>query len=334
MSGLRSGVIGFGYTGQLHRKAYQQCGIQVVAVAEARADVLEAVPAGIQRLADYRDLLALDLDIVSICTPTALHCEATMEALAAGKHVLLEKPIATTVAAAERMIEAERQSGKRLLVGMTHRFYPEIRKAKRIVEDGGIGDIVMVRDCILEHFGFVNSPRWYLTPESAGGGTVLSSGVHLVDRVMWFLGAQPTSVSGYAGNKLLGQPVEDSAQMSLGFPGGQSAQIMFGLLSEPHPLVCDLELIGTRGSIVVHTWQGYEYRSAAGSGYHASYTTETHPEKVLAGMCAEVEELCAAIHQNRHPSPTAEESTRPLRVIAAFYDAVASGAIHRLKVKE
>jgi predicted dehydrogenase len=330
MSVLRAGVIGFGYTGQLHAKAYEKCGIRVSAVAEPRPGVLATVPAGIQRFSDHHDLLASDLDIVSICTPTALHCAATIEALASGKHVLLEKPIATTVEEAERMIEAERQSGKRLLVGMTHRFYPEIREAKRLVDEGGIGEIVMVRDCILEHFGFVNSPRWYLIPESAGGGTVLSSGVHLVDRVMWFLGKQPVSVSGYAGNPFLGQPIEDAAQMSLGFADGRSAQNTFGLLPELHPLVCDLELIGTRGSIIVHTWQGYELRSASGTSYHASYTSEAHPEKVLVGMCAEVTELCQAIHEGRTPNPSAEESTRPLRVIAAFYEAVATGTIQRL----
>src|SRR5580704_7856399 len=242
--------------GRLHLEAYQENGVRVAGVAAPQPAIADTVPAGIRRFADYRDLLGSDIDIVSICTPTGLHCEQTVAALAAGKHVL---------------------------VGMTHRFYPEILEAKRIVEDGGIGEILMIRDCILEHFGFINSPRWYLQPELAGGGTVLSSGVHLVDRVLWFLGEMPSSISGFASHRLFNRQVEDSAQLTLGFKSGRSAQITFGLLPEPHPLVCDLELIGTRGSIVVHTWSGYELRSGAGTRQHAVYTSETHREKVLAG---------------------------------------------------
>lgn len=324
---LSAGIIGFGYTGRLHRAAYEKCGVRVSGVAEAQAAVLDTVPAGIQRFADYRALLATDIDIVSICTPTGLHCEQTLSALAAGKHALLEKPIATTVADAERICAAEKQSGKHALVGMTHRFYPEILEAKRIVEDGGIGEILMARDCILEHFGFVNSPRWYLQPELAGGGTVLSSGVHLVDRVLWFLGEMPVSVSGSTNNRFLNQQVEDSAQMALRFLSGRSAQITFGLLPEPHPLVCDLELIGTRGSIVVHTWSGYEVRSSAGTRHRAIYTSEPHAEKVLLGVCAEVTELCSAIAEGRAPRPSTEECTKPMRVIEAFYRAARTGTM-------
>ena len=330
MKNLTAGIIGFGYMGHLHLKAYEGNGVHVTGVADPQPAKAGAAPAGIQRFADYRDLLGSDIDIVSICTPTGPHCEQTLAALAAGKHVLLEKPMAPTAADAARIIEAEAESGKRVLVGMTHRFYPEILEAKRIVEDGGIGEILMARDCILEHFGFINSPRWYLQPELAGGGTVLSSGVHLVDRVLWFLGEMPASVSGFANYRLFNRQVEDSAQLTLGFKTGRSAQITFGLLPEPHPLVCDLELIGTRGSIVVHTWSGYEVRSGAGTRQHAVYTSETHREKVLVGVSGEVRELRAAIAEGRRPRPSTEESARPIQVIEAFYRAAKTGTIQKL----
>jgi len=326
MKGLSAGIIGFGYTGRLHLEAYEKSGVHVAAVAEPQPAVLDTVPAGIKRFADYRELLTSSVDVVSICTPTALHCEQTLLALAAGKHVLLEKPIATTVADAQRMSAAEKQSGRRVLVGMTHRFYPEILEAKRIVENGGIGEILMIRDCILEHFGFVGAPRWYLQPELAGGGTVLSSGVHLVDRVLWFLDEMPVSIYGFTNNRFLNQQVEDAAQMMLGFRSGRSAQITFGLLPEPHPLICDLELIGTRGSIVVHTWSGYEVRTGQDIRHRFIYTSETHHEKVLVGVAAEVRELCAAIAEGRSPRPSIEESTRPIQVIEEFYSVARNNA--------
>ena len=327
MHKLRAGIVGYGYTGQLHSRAYDRNGVQVTAIAETRPEVFATAAPQAQFFQDYRDLLQTDIDVVSVCVPTSLHYPVTLEALAAGKHVLLEKPIATTVHDADMMIESARKFGKILFVGMTHRFYPEIQEAKRILEDGGIGEIVMVRDSILEHFGFLNSPDWCLQPEVAGGGTVLSSGIHLVDRVAWFLKELPNSVSGYAQNSFLERGVEDAAQMSLGFPSGRCAQILFGFLREPHPLVCDLELIGTRGSVVVHTWKGYELRCGERSEYHETYGAESHAQKVLNGICKEVEEFCAAIQEGRNPSPSVEESTQALRITTAFYRACETGTI-------
>ncbi len=140
--------------------------------------------------------------------------------------------------------------------------------------------------------------------------------------MLWFANEFPNSISGFTQSKFLGQSIEDAAQMSLGFPSGKSAQITFAMLSEPHPLVCDLELIGTRGSLLVHTWSGYEHRSATGSVQREFYTSESHVDKVLVGLRGEIEELCAAIRENRDPQPTVEESTRALEVISTFYDAV------------
>ena len=326
---LRAGIIGYGYTGQLHLRAYERNGVRVTAVAETRSEVLATAPPQARQFHDYRDLLQAEIDVVSVCVPTALHYEVTLEALAAGKHVLLEKPIATTVHHADDMIDSARRANKLLFVGMTHRFYPEIREAKRIVDDGDIGQIVMVRDSILEHFGFLNSPGWYLQPDLAGGGTVLTSGVHLVDRVSWFLNEFPNSVFGYAQHSFLRRGVEDAAQMSLGFPSGRCAQILFGLLPEPHPLVCDLELIGTRGSIVVHTWKGYELRRGMESECHDTYGSESHADKVLNGIAEEVKEFCTAIHERRSPCPSVEESTQALRIIMAFYRACESGSVQQ-----
>ena len=330
MTPLRAGVIGFGYMGRLHLAAYQQAGVNVTGIADTRADALAMAANDLRRYENYLDLLGSDIDLVSICLPTALHYRVTLDAVEAGKHILLEKPVAISVRQAERMSSAARARGVRLFVGMTHRFYPEVKEAKQIVESGGIGDIVMIRDCILEHFGFLDSPRWYLERERAGGGTVLSSGIHMVDRVLWFLGEPPASVAGTISNRFFGAEVEDGAQMALRFRSGRSAQITFGLLAESHPLVCDLEIIGTRGSIVVHTWQGYEYRSREGIERREIYTNEPHVDKVLVGICGEVQEICTAICGRREPRPSAEESTQALRVIEAFYRAAETGDIERL----
>lgn len=326
MSGLRVGILGYGYTGRLHLRAWQQePGATVAAIAENSPQARAQMPEGITGFADYHDLLDLGLDAVSICLPTALHHASTLAALRAGTHVLLEKPIAAGIDEACAMIAAAKTSNRTLFVGMTHRFYPEILAARHLVDDGAIGNIVLFRDCILEHFGFLDSPRWYLDPAIAGGGTVLSSGIHLVDRVLWFAGEMPASVTGIGASRFLKQPIEDAAQMFLRFPSGRSAQLSFALLAEPHPLVCDLELIGDRGSIVVHTWRGYELRTARGNECKEIYRDELHADKVLAGLRGEIAEFCAAIREGRPPNPSVEESTRALRVISVFYQSMRTG---------
>ena len=104
---------------------------------------------------------------------------------------------------------------------------------------------------------------------------------------------------------VLGGEVEDTAQMSLGFDASCFAQLIFGWLAEPHPLVCDLELTGTRGSIVVHTWQGYELRNAKGVTHYPLYTTESHREKVMVGLRGEIGEVCGANQARKQKSRNA-----------------------------
>jgi predicted dehydrogenase len=331
LSSLRVGIAGFGYTGQLHCEACHRLpGVEVVAIADPAADP-SRVPAGVFAYSDYRDLLSLDLDTIHICLPTATHAEAACLALQAGFHVLIEKPIATSTAQAEHMMSEADKVRRYLYTGMTHRFYPEIREAKKRVEDGEIGDLVMIRDSILEYVGLLGGPSWYRSRNLAGGGTVLSSGVHLIDRVTWFFGRPPISVSGALSNALLCGEVEDSAQMCLLFDPPRSAQITFGWLAEPHPLICDLELIGTRGSIVVHTWQGYECRTAAGVQYYPIYTSEPHTHKVIIGLMGEIAEFCSAVREGRRPWPAVEETSRAIRIVEAFYEAAETGRTVSLK---
>ena len=118
---------------------------EVVAVADLQADKMADLPRSVKRVRSYEDLMS-SVDAVSICLPTHLHYQATLDAIASGKHVLLEKPIARNLAEASELIQAARQRGTKLFVGMTHRFYPEIREAKSLIEDGLIGSVVACRD--------------------------------------------------------------------------------------------------------------------------------------------------------------------------------------------
>lgn len=323
---LRVGVIGYGYTGKIHVQAYlAQPAVRLMAVADSRSAQLNDLPPGVRAYPGCEDLIESDIDAVSICLPTHLHCKIAIEALARGKHVLVEKPIAMNLEEAYSMLGAAKAAGRTLYVGMTHRFYPELREAKQLIDDGDIGSIVACNDCALESLGFLDVPPWYLERKYAGGGAALTSGIHLVDRLRWFTGEEVNAVAGVAGNPYFGADVEDTGQMFLRFRGGVSAQITVAFMRPTHPLVCDLQVIGTRGSITVHTWRGYEVWNESGRRERVIYTGEAHREKVQVGIAGEIGEFCASIAEGRPPWPSAEESTRALEVIMAYYRAASSG---------
>ena len=331
MSPLRVGVIGYGYTGKIHAQALLgEPGARLTAIADSQSDRLGDLPPGVRGYANYAELLNSEVDAVSICLPTYLHCKAALDALAFGKHVLVEKPIAINVEEAQCMLRAARAAERVLYVGMTHRFYPELREAKKLVDDGAIGEIVACTDCALEHLGFLDLPPWYLQSRFAGGGAALTSGIHLVDRLRWFTGDEVQAVAGSAANPYFGSDVEDAAQMFLRFQSGVSAEITLAFMREAHPLVCDMRVIGSRGTIVVHTWRGYELWSAAGHREKIIYTDEPHVTKVQAGIAGEIVEFCSSIAAGRSPWPSAEESTRSLAVVMAFYRAAKNGEMMEL----
>ncbi len=315
-------MIGYGYTGKIHAQALlAESSARLTGVADSQSDRLSDLPPGVRSYANHEDLLRSEVDAVSICLPTFLHCKVALDALRCGKHVLVEKPIAVNVEEAQCMLRAARAAGRVLYVGMTHRFYPELREAKQLIDDGAIGDIVACTDCALEHLGFLDLPPWYLQRRFAGGGAALTSGIHLVDRLRWFTGDEVKAVAGSAGNPYFGSDVEDAAQLFLRFQRGISAEITLAFMRESHPLVCDLRVIGSRGSIVVHTWRGYELWNTAGHQEKIIYTDEPHVMKVQVGIAGEIAEFCSSIATGHPPWPSAEESTRALAIVMAFYRA-------------
>src|SRR3954468_11860840 len=152
--------------------------------------------------ADWREVVARDdVDLVDICTPGDTHREIAVAALAAGKHVLCEKPLANTVAEAEEMAAAAdraRADGVRAMVGFTYRRVPAIALARRLVADGRIGDVRHVRAQYLQDW--IADPEapltWRLDKSKAGSGALGDIGAHIVDLTQHITGERITEVSG------------------------------------------------------------------------------------------------------------------------------------------
>ena len=199
---LKVGVAGL-WMGAGHIAAYKAMpNAEVVALCDISEPWLKQsqdtydVPRG---FTNYRDMFPdADLDAVSLALPTKLHAEATIEALKAGKHVLVEKPMAVTTEEARRMAEVAKKTGKTLMVSYNQRFEPEVRFLKRYIQEGGLGDIYFARTVWRRPLGMSPPPtldrstgaydRNWFNEAKSGGGVARDLGSHIIDIAMWLMG--------------------------------------------------------------------------------------------------------------------------------------------------
>ncbi len=178
----------------------------VVAVADPMAEALAATAAWRdvrRRVADYRLLLDdREIDVVDICAPSALHAAMATQALEAGKHVLCEKPMATTRAGAASMLDAARRTGRKLMIAQVLRFEPGVVQLHEHLSGKPLGDVYYTRCQYLRRRRL--PPRPGFTDRSlSGGGALMDLGAHLLDLAWWMIDCPtPVTVSGAAFNYL------------------------------------------------------------------------------------------------------------------------------------
>lgn len=245
MSKLRVGVIGLGFIGtQKHLVGLAQHADKAEVVAFCDLDAGRAQAAQEQYgsadsyvTTDYRELLAdASIDVVHVCTWNVSHCEITCAALEAGKHVLVEKPMATTGAEARLMLETAERTGKKLSVGFQYRFRKESQFLRKVVDEGRLGEIYAAKAHAVRRRGV---PIWgvFTDKSKQGGGPLIDLGGHAIDLALWYMdNYEVESVTGVVNYKLGDKPegnmvgpwdpatfsVEDSAFGFVRFKNGAS----------------------------------------------------------------------------------------------------------------
>ncbi|CEG26445.1 Gfo/Idh/MocA family protein [Bacillus sp. B-jedd] len=199
---------------------------------------------------NYEDLLAADIDAVIVTSENSLHHKHTIAAAKAGKHVLCEKPLATNLEDMEDMIRECEANGVFLGTAFPVRFNTPIQQAKRIVEQGVLGDILAIKGT---NRG-TNPGGWFIEKEKSGGGAVLDHTVHVVDIMRWFTGAEVKEVYAEIGSVYSGKPIDDCGIVSMEFTNGMIATLDCSWSrNDAYPTWGDvtLELIGTKGTLKV-----------------------------------------------------------------------------------
>lgn len=253
---MRFAIVGCGVIAPTHARALTQLAGRAELVA--CSDVVPERAAALAgefglRARPYEDVLAdPSIDAISVCTPSGLHAEVGVPALLAGKHVIVEKPMEVTLEACDRLLQAQRASGTALGVVCQHRFDPAAQLAKKAVDDGDLGHLVLA-DARVPWFRtqeYYDSGDWRGTWELDGGGALMNQGVHTLDLLRWTCGPV-TDV--YARARTAAHErieVEDVVAATLTFANGAIGTVVASTAVYPG-FPARLALHGTAGSAVV-----------------------------------------------------------------------------------
>ena len=268
-------VLGYSFMGKAHSNAWRNVRAffpdvppvrQAVLVGRDAAQVAAAGAAyGWQETAtDWRRVIERpDVDLVDVCLPGHLHAEVAQAALAAGKHVLLEKPLANDVAEAEALVHAARAArahGVRSMVGFNYRRVPALELARDLVAQGRIGTVRQVRICYLQDWLTDESApmTWRLRREQAGSGVIGDLASHAVDQLGFLTGDTVASVSATTRTFVPERPgpsgpepvtVEDAAWATLETHGGAVASLEVSRVAAGRKNGFQIEVYGSRGSM-------------------------------------------------------------------------------------
>lgn len=224
---------------------------QVVAVMDVNKTATDEVAKEIGAKAYYTeaDLLAdPDVRCVYIATPVFLHKDQVLAAAAAGKHILLEKPIALSISEAEEMLAACKNAGVYLIEGYMMKHHALNVKAKELIESGGLGQIVNARAQLTCWYPDMQG-AWRQDPKLGGGGSLMDMATHCYDLLQYIIGSKIVEVFAYTNTLTFKYPVEDSSTTLLRFENGAQASVEAFFNIPDAAGQGRMELYGTRGSI-------------------------------------------------------------------------------------
>lgn len=305
---VRVALFGCGWIQDFHARAVQACGGEVVAVANHREESALAFAErhGIARVTTDWETLASapDVDAGVVATPNALHAPQSIALLEAGKHVMVEKPMAMTVAECDAMIVASRASGASLMVAHCWRFHDDVRAIRERVASGELGEVVKTRGYGV-HAGWGPS-GWFAQRALAGGGALPDMGVHAIDTARFLLGdPEPGRVCATVGTRYGTYDVDDDAIVLISWSNGTNSIVESGWW-HPHKegLEAETEVYGTGGYARI---------------FPREEPSEDYEHCTQPMYTAQMGEFLGAIAEGRPPRPSGEDGRVVMRIVEDAY---------------
>lgn len=336
---VKVGLIGSGFVANIHAHAFRHYvqNAEVVAVASptpgkaARFAKERAIPNAFE---DYRDLLAMkEIDMVTLGVPNDLHCRMTLDAAAAGKHVVCEKPLCRTLEEADRMIEACRKAGVLLLYAEELLFAPKYVRAKQLADEGALGEVFLVKQWE-EHYG-PHEP-WFWDVNRSGGGVLLDMGCHSIEYGRWVLGKPPVkSVLATMGTYVHGDKTqgEDHSLCIVEYEGGKIA-VAENSWAKPGGVDDRCEIYGSRGhtradllrgnALITYSDVGYGY-AVEKAETTKGWTFTMFEEVWNYGFPQEMQHFVNCVLGKEEPMETGEDGREVLKIILAAYQSAGEG---------
>lgn len=334
MSEMGFGIIGCGNISTIHAKA-----IQAIPEARLKAFHSHSQARGEKMAAEFgvefdlefnRFLNRSDIQVVSICTPSGTHAELGARAAAAGKHVIVEKPIDVTMEKARALINACAQASVKLAVIFQARFLPAVQLLKKAIERGRLGKLVM-GDAYVKWYRsqeYYEAALWRGTLALDGGGALINQSIHTIDLLQYFAGPV-ASVFAFAERQM--HPyieAEDTAVAVLKFRNGALGTVE-GATSIYPGFSRRVEIHGGKGSVIldgndITTWKltdtGEEEEELSRLNERDLSNGASDPMALdIGGHRRQIEDLIEAIRQNRPPLIDGSEGLKALELVLAIY---------------
>lgn len=282
-------------------------------------------------LTDYKEMLKRDdIDVVNVCVPSGMHKQVTLDALAAGKHVIVEKPIALSTDDANQMISAAKDAGVKLCVILQNRYNPPMLELREAVTSGRIGKLLLGNATV----------RWY-RPQSyyedgwhgtwaMDGGALMNQSIHHIDALQWLMG-DVESVFAFTGTLAHKMEAEDTGVVALRFKSGALGTIEGSTITYPQNIEGSVAIFGEKGSLKVGGTalnRKVLWRIEGEMGNERELITGdlVDPPSVYGtSHRVVIQDMINAIHEDRQPQTHGEEGKRSLALVQAIYESARTG---------
>ena len=327
---LKLAIIGVGWAGTRQAEAARELGDQVTvtALVDPDLDHLHAKAAELEIDRTYSDLAPAladpEIEAVSICAPHQLHCPLALKAAAAGKHILVEKPLAVTVAEATQMIEAAKAHRVKLYVAENLLYTPMSKTLRRLVRGGQhLGQVTFagfVAGFQAPHYGYPGRRAWLSDPAGGGSGTWLLHGIHSMAQLRYIFGRVETVyLRQHQAVSFQRRDLEGTMSGLLTLSGGLNISVV---------QTCETKLPGNLGGYIIYGDQGiirasrHGYEVVSFDGQIEQYDYPTEP---LSDYAQELAAFAAYVAGEAVGPTTAESERRTLAVVQAGYESAARG---------
>ena len=360
-------AIGYAFMGKAHSNAWRNVAgffdvpafEQRVLVGRDAAQVAEAAAryGWAESATDWRSVLERDdIDIVDICAPGWMHAEIAVAALEAGKHVLVEKPLANTLAEAEAMTAAAataRERGVQSMIGFNYRRVPALALARELIAEGRLGTVRHIRAAYLQDWlSDAESPMtWRLRKETAGSGALGDIASHAIDQIHYLTGQTILEASGVLRTFVTQRPgpsgledvtVDDAAWATFWLTGGMGASVEASRVATGQKNSLKIEVYGTEGALTfdLESLNELNFLDATApvreQGFRRILVTEPEhpylgpwwPQGHIIGwehtFTHQIRDFLLAVDGGTPPSPSFEEGLAVQRVLAAVEESASN----------